>query len=677
MSYYKDKQELLEEIFGEKINLYNNKIQIGKKTYKIVDDVIIFEAIKDDIKKLDVINSFGEEWNEFKSITQSHYDEFDSYFNDVDIQRLKGKIVADFGAGIGRWSYILSKKVLLKSIIISDASDAIFVARNNLREIENAIFLKFDIDQCPIKKEIIDFGFCLGVLHHLPYDLKDLQLCINNIYDCCKENLYYVYWKFDQRSKLFKSIYYISNELRLFTIKIKNYSARKILSHILTLFVYYPFILINRFFNFIGLPIKNMPLVFYTNMNYSRIRQDAYDKYFTLIEYRYSKKDLNKIFLQKYRVLRFSNKIPHWTFLAIKKKPLFLKTSRKILFITSGFNDGGAQKIIKQLVSIRDADLDLKYLCIGQRPVNQSINKKIIFTENKIRYSFKKSLNVVDEFQPDIIVSTITNIDIFVFILSFFSNIKFKHIIRNSVVMTSHYSQFMIYPIFKRIIRYYYSKVDRFICMSDDMINDLVKNYHIDREKISKIPNFIEINKVNLPYKKKKIEENTFICIGRIHKQKGYDILIESLKFSKKNFSISIYGWGSESLLIKYKKMIKYYKLEHCIRFMGRKKIDLSLLSNYDALILPSRYEGFPNVALEALSAGLPILSLPFKGGINEIIIAKKNGEIADSMSSQSLAKLILNFNRNDYKRSTILSSISKFEKNKILNLYTQLFKNV
>ena len=95
------------------------------------------------------------------------------YFDNVDVSKLEGKIVADFGSGIGRWSYILSKRVNLKSLVVSDASDAIFVSRENLKEFNNVIFLKFDIDQCPFDKNVIDFGFCLGVLHHLPYDLND------------------------------------------------------------------------------------------------------------------------------------------------------------------------------------------------------------------------------------------------------------------------------------------------------------------------------------------------------------------------------------------------------------------------------------------------------------------------------------------------------------------------
>ena len=112
------------------------------------------------------------------------------YFDNVDVSKLEGKIVADFGSGIGRWSYILSKRVNLKSLVVSDASDAIFVSRENLKEFNNVIFLKFDIDQCPFDKNVIDFGFAWVFCTICPMILMIAKKCINKIHNSCKENLF-------------------------------------------------------------------------------------------------------------------------------------------------------------------------------------------------------------------------------------------------------------------------------------------------------------------------------------------------------------------------------------------------------------------------------------------------------------------------------------------------------
>ena len=350
---------------------------------------------------------------------------------------------------------------------------------------------------------------------------------------------------------------------------------------------------------------------------------------------------------------------------------------KKILLITQGLKDGGAQKIIKELISEDDKKLNIKYLCIDHIPKNKKKYNNIIFSNNRIRKSFFKSLNVINDFSPDVVMSTLTNIDLFVFVLRIFSKKKFKHLIRLSVVMSSHYSQYYYFPIIKIVIKIIYSKVDRFICMSDDMIIDLEKNFGIRRERIEKIPNFVSIKNLDKKVNETKKTKTNFICVGRIHHQKGYDILIESLKYTNQNFKISIFGWGDNKLLKKYIELINKNNLQDCINFRGRKNAYPNLMRNYDALILPSRYEGFPNVAIEAMSLGIPVLALPFKGGINEIIKTGLNGEIAKGFRPEDLAETISNFHKHMYKSSTIKSSINQFEKKTVLNKYFQLLKDV
>ena len=51
-------------------------------------------------------------------ITKEHYDEFELYFDLVDVNKLNDKVVCDFGCGIGRWSKILIDKVNIKTLIL-------------------------------------------------------------------------------------------------------------------------------------------------------------------------------------------------------------------------------------------------------------------------------------------------------------------------------------------------------------------------------------------------------------------------------------------------------------------------------------------------------------------------------------------------------------------------------
>ena len=137
MNYYDDKKTFLEKIFG-KILIKNNTILINNKSFKIKDDVIILNSLSEEMnsdKKLN-IESFSKEWKFFNEINKDHEYEFEEYFDLTDIKEIENKIFADFGCGIGRWTKLLNDKITPEFNILVDYSDAIFVARKNLKKIK-------------------------------------------------------------------------------------------------------------------------------------------------------------------------------------------------------------------------------------------------------------------------------------------------------------------------------------------------------------------------------------------------------------------------------------------------------------------------------------------------------------------------------------------------------------
>ena len=81
--------------------------------------------------------------------------------------------VADIGCGKGRWSREFLKKNSKAKLVLIDPSDAIFVAKKNLKEYSDRIlFIKADITKIKLQTECFDFIFSLGVIHHIPGDLQ-------------------------------------------------------------------------------------------------------------------------------------------------------------------------------------------------------------------------------------------------------------------------------------------------------------------------------------------------------------------------------------------------------------------------------------------------------------------------------------------------------------------------
>tara|TARA_X000000950_G_C13786154_1_gene607340 strand:+ start:245 stop:1195 length:951 start_codon:yes stop_codon:yes gene_type:complete len=309
--YYNNKISYLEKLFGPDIKYQNDKIIINGETYEIKNDVIVYDNVSSKNSKKKIIESFQDEWFEFSMITKEHYDEFELYFDLVDVNKLNDKVVCDFGCGIGRWSKILIDKVNIRTLVLFDYSDAIYIARENFKEYDNVIFIKCDIEKIPFQTKSIDFFYCLGVLHHLP---TKKSVALDKIKSCTKEGIIYLYYSLNERSKLFKFLFKIADIFRKVLSKIKNQSIRIKISHLLVIFAYYPFILINFILKILKINISKMPLSFYQTFSFFRIRQDAYDRFFTSIEYRYTKDEVINIYGEYFKDFTFSDKPPYWHF---------------------------------------------------------------------------------------------------------------------------------------------------------------------------------------------------------------------------------------------------------------------------------------------------------------------------------------------------------------------------
>ncbi|MBT6716889.1 MAG: class I SAM-dependent methyltransferase [Nitrospina sp.] len=328
-SYYSNKIERLQDIFGtENIVLEKQNIIIRGHSYPVVDDVVILldpsqyppsvsrllssspntsEKTTTDFAE-DIQFTFGAEWLTYPDIMPEHKDEFALYFDLINIPDLKDMRVCDLGCGIGRWSHFLKDKC--RELILLDFSEAIFVARKNLRDSENAIFFMGDIKRLPFRKSFADFLFCIGVLHHLPVNaLEEVKV----LKKYAPTILIYLYYALDNRPFYFRLLLNIITSIRKVVSRIKAPSFRNSFSTFTAWTVYVPLVYLGKIFKPFGLsrfvPIHEA----HDGQRVQRIKQDVYDRFFTRIEQRFTKKqilELNKEFDR----ITISDHPPYWHF---------------------------------------------------------------------------------------------------------------------------------------------------------------------------------------------------------------------------------------------------------------------------------------------------------------------------------------------------------------------------
>jgi SAM-dependent methyltransferase len=216
--------------------------------------------------------------------------------------------VCDLGCGIGRWSYFL--KDAAREMMLVDFSNAIFVARQNLSSAPNALFFMGDIKKLPFADNFCDFLFSLGVLHHLPSD------CLNETRALRRYSprlLVFLYYALDNRPFYFRAILKIVTILRQILCRIHRPSIRKMIAVLGALLIYKPLVLLGTILKpFEG--SRFVPLYeFYHDKSLKRIEQDVYDRFFTRIEQRVSRKDILTL-TDCFSKVTVSEKIPYWHF---------------------------------------------------------------------------------------------------------------------------------------------------------------------------------------------------------------------------------------------------------------------------------------------------------------------------------------------------------------------------
>jgi glycosyltransferase involved in cell wall biosynthesis len=376
------------------------------------------------------------------------------------------------------------------------------------------------------------------------------------------------------------------------------------------------------------------------------------------------------------------------------------KSKIKVVFFISNFKVGGSEKSILNLLKNLNQDNFQKSLLLQKKigdliieiPSDVLIRELSTFYPGSTLFSLIKYMY---QEKPDIIMSVFPRLNIITILAKILSRSKTKIIIseRSTFSRLSKYAAHKIYnklishSILPILAKIFYKRADLIICVSRGVADDISKiigklpsimviyNPVLDDnilEFIKEPLTSLNINNPSLPI---------ILAVGRVTKAKDYPTMLKAFSIVLEEMPANLLIIGDGEDRKKIENIIKELDISKNVFLFGFQKNPLKYMAKADVFVLSSILEGFPNVLVEAMACGVPVVSTDCQSGPNEIIEDGKNGLLVPVGNEKAIAEAIVKLLENPELRKKFSEEGKKraqyFSVEKSVKEFENIFKKV
>ena len=317
---------------------------------------------------------------------------------------------------------------------------------------------------------------------------------------------------------------------------------------------------------------------------------------------------------------------------------------KKILLVVASLSQGGTKKIVLDLFNywkkkghnIKIITFDNKTQSLNSESRKYIIRLGLIKHSKTIFHGIFNNLRRIYKLRVLLKENQQSEIFSFIYTTNIITIIANLGLTNHLIISERNDPEFQtISNIWSLLRNIFYRFADKVTANSQKACRTIRK--YVPSKKVIFIPNHIFFKKKRLTSKKKKI----ILGVGRLHPQKGFDILIESFYLSKvyhKGWKLVILGEGLQEKFLKQK--VKELKLHNNVLFKGFQNT-LNWYKKSKIFVISSRFEGTPNVLLEAMAMGLPSIITSSCPGAMYYVKHRISGLIVPPENTLALAKSI------------------------------------
>lgn len=360
---------------------------------------------------------------------------------------------------------------------------------------------------------------------------------------------------------------------------------------------------------------------------------------------------------------------------------------RRVLFVIPTLRGGGAERVMMTLLYHLDrARFQLALAVVDSREAayRADVPKDVEFVDlrcTRVRYALPKIMRLIWRRRPDVVFSTLGHLNLALAMLRPLLPNGVRYIGREACIVSETLNGYTHPRLWAWAYRRFYARFDVVVCQSVDMREDLIGHFAFPPSKAVIIHNPVDIERIrclaaeviSTDHEPPAWHSETaphLVAAGRLSRQKGFDLLIEALALCDgRRPRLTLLGEGP--LRPALEQLAQQRGVADRVRIVGFQKNPYPFLVQADAFVLSSRYEGFPNVVLEALACGRPVIAMPCPGGVAEIAELAGGVLLASAVDAESLSVAIKRFIGGESRIGSI--TLTPFHVDKIVDQYQSL----
>ena len=359
-----------------------------------------------------------------------------------------------------------------------------------------------------------------------------------------------------------------------------------------------------------------------------------------------------------------------------------------VLLVLPSLGGGGAERVMVTLASRLDRSRFAPHMAVLEKkgPHADSLPPDVPVHDlgaKRVRYAVPSLIRLVWKLRPAVVLSNISHLNLMLLASKPLWPVGSRLWVRETMVVSAWIKAEVASPrLIRALYRWLYPRADGIVCQCEAMLNDLERHFGVPRRKMVRIYNPVEIEHIRSlaavasPYTG---PGPHLVGCGRLVPMKGFDRLLQAMAEVARTIpaaDIAILGQGLEEANLR--ALADRLGLASKVHFLGYRSDPYSWMKWADLFVLSSRSDGLPNVMLESLALGTPVVGMDCPGGVREILETCPIGRVTPEGDVSCLAREIveaLQANAKPRPGEGLEAFLDPFRVERVIRQYEEVFR--